>query len=169
MIPRRILVDKEANKGDLAVRSESGSTVDKAGLGRYQEKRSDADMIMDDEKGEQGKSDAASMTDGPVSPSMTEGEGTQLVADEAGSGDPAETVTITPADREALTASDLLPPSFWDEDRAVDEATLAGIASQLEAIGTGEGGDADEAASPWWRPWWGGGTRGRWAEVAARV
>ena len=65
------------------------------------------------------------------------------------SGDPAEMVTITPADRDALTASDLLPPSFWEEDRAFDEATLAGIATELEAIGTGEGGDADEAASPW--------------------
>ncbi|MDE2796018.1 MAG: hypothetical protein OXL34_14450 [Gemmatimonadota bacterium] len=71
------------------------------------------------------------------------------IGGEVESGDPAETVTITPADRVALTASDLLPPSFWDEDRAFDEATLAGIASELEAIGTGEGGDAEEAASPW--------------------
>ena len=71
------------------------------------------------------------------------------IGGKVGSGDPAETVTIIPADREALTASDLLPPSFWDEDRAVNEALLAGIASELEAIGTGEGGDADEAASPW--------------------
>ncbi len=71
------------------------------------------------------------------------------IGGEVESRDPGETITITPADREALTASDLLPPSFWDEDRAFDEAALAEIASELEAIGTGEGGDAGEAASPW--------------------
>ena len=71
------------------------------------------------------------------------------VGGEVGSGDPAETVTITPADRDALTAGEALPPSFWEEDRAFDEATLAGIATELETIGTGAGGDDAEAASPW--------------------
>lgn len=66
------------------------------------------------------------------------------------SGDLSETVTITPADREALAVSDLLPPTLWDEDRGGDEAILAGIASELEAIGTGEGGDNPEATSPWY-------------------
>ena len=64
------------------------------------------------------------------------------------SADPGETVTIVPADREALTTSDLLPPAFW-EDRAVDDATLEQVASDLAAIGTGEGGDRSQAASPW--------------------
>ena len=71
------------------------------------------------------------------------------IVGEVESDDPAEIVTITPADRDALTASDLLPPTLWEEDRDFDEALLAGIATQLEAIGTGEGGDATEAASPW--------------------
>ena len=64
------------------------------------------------------------------------------------SADPGETVTIVPADREALTTSDLLPPAFW-EDQAVDGATLQQVASDLAAIGTGEGGDRSQAASPW--------------------
>ena len=64
------------------------------------------------------------------------------------SADPGETVTIVPADREALTTSDLLPPAFW-EDQAVDDATLQQVASDLAAIGTGEGGDRSQAASPW--------------------
>ena len=71
------------------------------------------------------------------------------IGGEIESDDPAEMVTITPADREALTAGALLPPSFWEQDRAFDEASLARTATELEAIGTGEGGDAGEAASPW--------------------
>ena len=70
------------------------------------------------------------------------------VRGELESGDPGETVTIIPADREALTTSDLLPPSFW-EDEGVDEASLDQLASDLAAIGTGEGGDRSQAASPW--------------------
>ncbi|MDE2761513.1 MAG: hypothetical protein OXQ94_13875 [Gemmatimonadota bacterium] len=72
------------------------------------------------------------------------------IGGDVGSGDPAETVTITPADREALAVSDLLPPTLWDEDRSDDEAILAGIASELEAIGTGEGGGNPEATGPWY-------------------
>ena len=68
---------------------------------------------------------------------------------ETESDDPAETVTITPADREDLATSDLLPPSFWEEDRGLRKATLAEMASELEAIGVGRGGDASGAASPW--------------------
>lgn len=64
------------------------------------------------------------------------------------SGDPAETVTITPADRQALALSDLLPPPLRD-DRGDDEAILAGIATELESIGTGKGGGG-EAVSPWY-------------------
>ena len=65
------------------------------------------------------------------------------------SADPGAMVTIIPADRRALATSDLLPPSFWEEDRGTDEAALAGIASELAEIGTGEGGDRTLAASPW--------------------
>ena len=71
------------------------------------------------------------------------------VGGEVESDDPAEMVTITPADREALAISGLLPPTFWEEDRAFEEATLDEIASGLQAIGTGEGGDASEGVSPW--------------------
>ena len=63
--------------------------------------------------------------------------------------DPDETITITPADRQALTTSDLLPPNFWEEDRGVEDATLEQIAADLAALGTGEGGDRAEAPSPW--------------------
>ena len=63
--------------------------------------------------------------------------------------DPGETVTITPADREALATSDLLPPAYWDDDRGVDDATLEQIASELADIGTGEGGDPAATPSPW--------------------
>ena len=63
--------------------------------------------------------------------------------------DPGETVTITPADRQALATSDLLPPTRWEDDRGVDDATLDQIASDLAAIGTGEGGDRAEAPSSW--------------------
>ncbi len=65
------------------------------------------------------------------------------------SGDPDEVVTITPADREALTTSELLPPIVWEDDRGPDEATLDAIALDLAAIGTGEGGEAIELPSPW--------------------
>ncbi|WP_419939656.1 hypothetical protein [Candidatus Palauibacter sp.] len=63
--------------------------------------------------------------------------------------EPGEMVTITPADREALVASDLLPPTVWEEDRGVDDATVERIAAELAAIGSGEGGDRAEAPSPW--------------------
>ena len=65
------------------------------------------------------------------------------------SEDPAETVTIIPVNREALTASELLPPSIREDDRGMDDATLAGIASDLRAIGVGAEGDIYEAQSPW--------------------
>ena len=67
------------------------------------------------------------------------------ISREPESEDPAETVTIIPADREALTASGLLPPSIREDDRGMDDATLAGIASDLQAIGVGAGDDAYEA------------------------
>ncbi len=62
---------------------------------------------------------------------------------------PGETVTITPADQQGLTTSDLLPQTLWEDDRGVDDATLEQIASDLAAIGTGEAGDRAEAPSPW--------------------
>ncbi|MYJ11882.1 MAG: hypothetical protein F4086_16345, partial [Gemmatimonadetes bacterium] len=66
------------------------------------------------------------------------------------SADPDDAITITPEDRAALTESTLLPPTIW-EDRSgpVDPELLAGIASDLAAIGTGEGGPAEEEASTW--------------------
>ena len=70
------------------------------------------------------------------------------VRGDPGSADPGETVTIVPADRDALAASELLPPPYW-EDPAVDDATLDEVATDLAAIGTGEGGDRGQAASPW--------------------
>jgi len=63
--------------------------------------------------------------------------------------EPGETVTITPADRQALAASDLLPPTVWEEDSGVDDATVGRIAAELAAIGGGEGGERAEAPSPW--------------------
>ncbi|MDE2973117.1 MAG: hypothetical protein OXU64_00125 [Gemmatimonadota bacterium] len=64
------------------------------------------------------------------------------------SADSGETVTIVPADREALTTSDLLPPPFW-EDRAAADAALDEVAAELAAIGPGEGSDRGRGASPW--------------------
>ena len=63
--------------------------------------------------------------------------------------DPGETITITPADRQALATSDLLPPNFWEEDRGIEDAALEQVAADLAALGTGEGGDRAEAPSPW--------------------
>ncbi len=71
------------------------------------------------------------------------------IGGEPDSEDPDEVVTITPADREALTTSELLPPIVWEDDRGPDEATLDAIALDLAAIGTGEGGDSVELPSPW--------------------
>ncbi len=71
------------------------------------------------------------------------------ISGERESEDPAEVLTITPADREALTTSVFLPPTLWEDDRGMDDAALAGIASDLKAIGVGEGGDAYPAPSPW--------------------
>lgn len=68
---------------------------------------------------------------------------------------PGEMVTITPADREALIASDLLPPTVWEEDGAVDAAAIGRIAADLAAIGLGDRGESAEereraeAPSPW--------------------
>ncbi|MCZ0934069.1 MAG: hypothetical protein OXJ54_02700 [Gemmatimonadetes bacterium] len=81
-----------------------------------------------------------------------EGDSISSALEEA---EPGEMVTITPADREALVASDLLPPTVWDEDGAVDDVTIGRIASELAAIGVGdrgeraEGGGRAEAPSPW--------------------
>ena len=63
--------------------------------------------------------------------------------------EPGEMVTITPADRQALITSDLLPPNVWEEDRGVDDATVERIAAELAAIDTGDGGARAEAPSPW--------------------
>ncbi|MCY3599555.1 MAG: hypothetical protein OXN85_06265 [Gemmatimonadetes bacterium] len=63
--------------------------------------------------------------------------------------EPGETVTITPADRQALIASDLLPPTVWEEDGRLDDAAIGRIAAELAAIGAGEGGERAEAPSPW--------------------
>ena len=63
--------------------------------------------------------------------------------------DPGETVTITPADRESLTTSDLLPPNLWEGAHTVDDATLERIASELADIGTGEEEEHREAPNPW--------------------
>ena len=71
------------------------------------------------------------------------------ISREPESEDPAETVTIIPGDREALTTSELLPPTIREDDRGMDDATLAAIASELQAIGIGAGGDAYETPSPW--------------------
>ena len=71
------------------------------------------------------------------------------ISREPESEEPAEIVTIIPADREALTASGLLPPSIREDDRGMDDATLAAIASDLQAIGVGAGDDAYETPSPW--------------------
>ncbi|MDE2980460.1 MAG: hypothetical protein OXU74_04615 [Gemmatimonadota bacterium] len=66
------------------------------------------------------------------------------------SADSDEAVTITPEDRVALTESTLLPPTIWEERGGpVDPELLAGIASDLAAIGTGEGGPEAHEASPW--------------------
>ena len=75
-----------------------------------------------------------------------EGDSIRGVLEEA---HPGETVTITPADRQALATSHLLPPTLWEDDYGVDDATLEQIASELSAIGIGEGGDRAEAPSPW--------------------
>lgn len=63
--------------------------------------------------------------------------------------EPGEMVTITPADREALVASDLLPPTVWEEERGVDDDAVGRIAAELAAIGAGDGGERAEAPSPW--------------------
>ena len=63
--------------------------------------------------------------------------------------DPGEMVTITPADRQALARSDLLPPTLWEEGRGADDAALGQIGADLAKIGTGAGGDRTEAPSPW--------------------
>ena len=75
-------------------------------------------------------------------------EGDSISGELAAAG-PGETVTITPADRDALTTSDLLPPSLWEGDRAMDDATIERIAAELASIGMGEGGDRADAPSPW--------------------
>ena len=82
--------------------------------------------------------------------------GDSIVGDVA-SGDPGETVTITPADPRALTTSEVLPPSVWQDTPSIGEDNVAGAAGAsvaatgdvLAAIGTGHGGDATQAANPW--------------------
>ena len=71
------------------------------------------------------------------------------ISGELEKAEPGETVTITPADRQALATSDLLPATLWEDDRGLDNATLEQIASELAAIDTGEGADRAEAPSPW--------------------
>ncbi len=81
-----------------------------------------------------------------------EGDSISSALEEA---EPGEMVTITPANREALVASDLLPPTVWEEDGAVDDAAIGRIAAELAAIGVGdrgeraEGAERPEAPSPW--------------------
>ncbi|MXV95258.1 MAG: hypothetical protein F4Y07_12065 [Gemmatimonadetes bacterium] len=75
-------------------------------------------------------------------------EGDSISGELAAAG-PDETVTITPANRDALTTSDVLPPSLWEGIQAVDDGTLERIAAELASIGTGEGGDRTAAPSPW--------------------
>lgn len=72
------------------------------------------------------------------------------ISGDLAAADPAEIVTILPADRDALVRSELLPPNVWEEDPpGLDPRDIAKIASDLGAIGTGEGGDPNEAANPW--------------------
>ena len=79
------------------------------------------------------------------------------VSGDVASGDPGETVTITPANPRALTASDLLAPSVWQDTPSIGKDVVAGTAGAsvaatgdvLAAIGTGQGGDATQAANPW--------------------
>ena len=69
---------------------------------------------------------------------------------EAEAESPDTTVTITPADRQALTASRLLPRSIW-HDSGVEAMRMPpqALVDDLSAIGTGDGTDASEAANPW--------------------
>ena len=71
------------------------------------------------------------------------------VSGELEGAEPGETVTITPADRRALSTSEHLPATLWEDDRRLDNAALEQIASDLGAIGTGEVGDRADAPSPW--------------------
>ena len=81
-----------------------------------------------------------------------EGDSISAALEEVDSG---EMVTITPADPEALVASDLLPPTVWEEEGAVDDAAIGRIAAELAAIGVGDrgesagGADRAEAPTPW--------------------
>ena len=79
------------------------------------------------------------------------------IGGDVASGDPGETVTITPADPRALTTSEVLPPSVWQDTPSIGEDNVAGAAGAsvaatgdvLADIGTGQGGDATQAANPW--------------------
>lgn len=72
------------------------------------------------------------------------------VSGDVRAADPGEMVTITPADRDALVRSELLPPNLWEERQVGLEADrVAEIASDLAGIGTGEGGDPALEENPW--------------------
>ncbi len=71
------------------------------------------------------------------------------IGGELESEDPGEAVTITPANRQALATSDLLPLTVWEADQEAEQAALTEVASMLSAIGTGEGGNQSDRTSPW--------------------
>ena len=72
-------------------------------------------------------------------------------------GTKAASGAAAPADPRAPTASDLMPPSVWQDTPSTGEDSVAGTAGAsvaatgdvLADIGTGQGGDATQAANPW--------------------
>ena len=61
---------------------------------------------------------------------------------------PGETITITPADRRALTTSGLLPATLWENEGGRDDATIARLEAELAAIGAGDEADRADAPRP---------------------
>ena len=61
---------------------------------------------------------------------------------------PGEQLPPIPTDPEVLAGGDLLPPSIWRDTRSAGRDNSA-VAVELAAIGIGRGGDASEAANPW--------------------